>query len=289
MNTSLLLTALLIGVFGIVHSEAWWCNGHMLVATIGMRDLPSSTLDWITPLVKYHGQTYVNSSTFQTSACWPDDLKAYGVMANEEWHFASFPYVPDITTPPIPTNRNDSTVLWAIQQSIAVLNSQTTLTQDRARYLSFLIHFIGDIHQPLHVVTEYSQQFPPPVGDRGGNLFKIKGQNETSLHMFWDAGAGLWEEDQTRPLNADGETFLNDWANQITNKYPRSYFADELGQSNVFDWAVLGFSWAVNDAYDTVNHGYLSQEYIANAQDICMRAVALAGYRLADTLNNIKA
>lgn len=39
-------------------------------------------------------------------------------------------------------------------------------------------------------------------GDSGGNLFPIIGANQSELHAFWDSGAGLWEDDLVRPMNA---------------------------------------------------------------------------------------
>ena len=41
-------------------------------------------------------------------------------------------------------------------------------------FIRFLIHFIGDLHQPLHIITMYSDNFLPPGGDNGGNSFLIQ-------------------------------------------------------------------------------------------------------------------
>ena len=54
--------------------------------------------------------------------------------------------------------------------------------------LRLLIHYLGDVHQPLHSSELYSYDFPN--GDRGGNSFLIKSDTNpivTNLHMFWDS------------------------------------------------------------------------------------------------------
>ena len=52
--------------------------------------------------------------------------------------------------------------------------------------LRLLIHYLGDVHQPLHTVTRYSYEHKG--GDMGGNLFKIKSDYDiTNLHAFWDS------------------------------------------------------------------------------------------------------
>lgn len=50
----------------------------------------------------------------------------------------------------------------------------------------FLVHLVGDIHQPLHTVSLWDNQFPK--GDQGGNLFAISFQNISNLHALWDSG-----------------------------------------------------------------------------------------------------
>ena len=65
----------------------------------------------------------------------------------------------------------------------------STQTPDAPRAkLSFLIHFLGDVHQPLHCATRFTAD-DFPKGDRGGNDFMIKLSGHSSavaLHTFWD-------------------------------------------------------------------------------------------------------
>jgi hypothetical protein len=60
---------------------------------------------------------------------------------------------------------------------------------DKAVYLCWLFHLVGDIHQPLHCVALFSDQYPN--GDKGGNAIRIRiSSSPTNLHSFWDGLLG---------------------------------------------------------------------------------------------------
>src|SRR4029077_16255685 len=64
--------------------------------------------------------------------------------------------------------------------------------EDKAVYLTWLFHLVGDIPQPLHCTAVFSERFPD--GDRGGNLALIRIRSgPTNLHSFWDGllGSGI--------------------------------------------------------------------------------------------------
>lgn len=60
---------------------------------------------------------------------------------------------------------------------------------ERALFARYLVHLVGDIHQPLHSVALFNKTYKK--GDMGGNLLKIKLKNGTveNFHSFWDSGA----------------------------------------------------------------------------------------------------
>ena len=106
------------------------------------------------------------------------------------WHFINTPYVEGPVVAPIQPPGTEYNVVWAIEQARNVLSNPDSSTLDKARQLRFLLHFVGDIHQPLHTASLYSAQFPD--GDRGGNNFIVNGGNVSNLHEFYDSGAGHW-------------------------------------------------------------------------------------------------
>ena len=68
-------------------------------------------------------------------------------------------------------------------------------------HLRLLIHYVGDIHQPLHTSSRYTSQYPD--GDQGGNLFRLSTQSQeiTNLHALWDSVLNSQELDMALPLD----------------------------------------------------------------------------------------
>ncbi len=78
-------------------------------------------------------------------------------------------------------------------------------------FARYLVHVVGDIHQPLHSVSLFNATYPS--GDRGGNSLKITLLNGTSqnLHSFWDSGAFRIQNDSwfiIRPMSLANQTAL---------------------------------------------------------------------------------
>ena len=76
------------------------------------------------------------------------------------------------------------------------------VTQGKSLALRLLIHYIGDVHQPLHNVQRYTQLHPK--GDNGGNYFDLKyhyGAN--NLHSVWDKVVYLYHKSVKRPFTEE--------------------------------------------------------------------------------------
>lgn len=97
---------------------------------------------------------------------------------------------------------------------------------------------MGDLHQPLHAASYYSDEFP--TGDAGGNLWLVAGVNYTTeLHAVWDSGAGQWVDDMVRPLNSTGQQWIDDFTTNIITAYPPTdpTIAPLIKQYNQSQWA----------------------------------------------------
>ena len=95
-------------------------------------------------------------------------------------------------------------------------------TAERALYARYVVHLVGDIHQPLHSVALYNATYPK--GDIGGNAEKviIVNGSTSNFHSFWDAGAYILQNDSwkiTRPMNIQNLTVLKDLANSQHNDF----------------------------------------------------------------------
>lgn len=89
------------------------------------------------------------------------------------WHYANTPYNPEGIALPPQAYVEGEDVVWALEQCFKTFDFQSEVPEAAKAWLwSFqlraLMHFVGDIHQPLHNAQLFSSRFPD--GDEGGNL-----------------------------------------------------------------------------------------------------------------------
>jgi hypothetical protein len=156
--------------------------------------------------------------------------------------------------------------------------------------LCWLVHLIGDVHQPLHTVTFITPQFPAPQGDRGGTRFFIRvrpDRSTISLHTFWDDLVLGSSRFQTVRNTAT--------ALRLRPAHAREQLA-ELAQSQFAQWEQESFLLAQEHAYrngtlpgstDEKNGAVLPTDYAQTVKPIGERRIVLAGYRVADVLRQL--
>ena len=271
--------------------DAWWCQGHMLVAMLAQIDLsdndPNAFREADSIVAVLNGSlSHGLSNSFVESGCWADDLKVYNVTYLNNGHFYDMPYNPEGM---LDTSITGVNILESWANAISTLSKQTldSAPFETSFSLRFLIHLAGDIHQPLHCTMLWSSQFPN--GDYGGNFFKLPFSSDIKqLHAFWDSGAGQLKDDPVRPLSQDSWNGLLSIAQSIMYKYPRSSLADDLKLKNPADWCLGSYEDAVEYAYDGVTYNQApSQDYINRAWEVIQRRIALGGYRLSDTISSL--
>ena len=173
---------------------SWGPGGHMIVAKIAYARLNPRAKAEVSRLIKLDiepAAITAKSLDFVNASHWPDDLRPDEAFSSTlALHFADFPLSADGTDLPndLPDAEN---VITALQKYVKILKTSADDNQ-KAEALRFIIHFVGDIHQPLHCATQVTAKLPE--GDRGGNLFKIKvtgadGKPQSvKLHSYWDGG-----------------------------------------------------------------------------------------------------
>lgn len=195
----------------------WWDVGHMLTAAIA-----DARLKELNPYAAIHFKELVESinhlvdeksRTFIESACWPDDIKysQYNMHLWDAWHFIDNPYVANGVFPQINFTEAVLNAVNVMDQAHHVLSRNIDKnTAERALFARYLVHLVGDIHQPLHAVALYNKTYPK--GDAGGNFIKVTLLNGTTgynLHKFWDSGALRVQNDSyefPRPLSLSQTT-----------------------------------------------------------------------------------
>jgi hypothetical protein len=150
--------------------------------------------------------------------------------------------------------------------------------------MRFLMHYLGDIHQPLHCVSRVDDEFP--AGDKGGNAFKTKSHYKTKeLHAVWDKVIYEFHVTEKVPITDD------DWVNQgviaarIMQESPESEIDPSMDPTV---WAKESFDIASTFVYAGLTEGAApSDEYVTKGQKIAEKRIATGGYRLAKLLESM--
>ena len=155
-------------------------------------------------------------------------------------------------------------------------------TDVRSYDLVWLLHIVGDVHQPLHAIARFAKAYPPPAGDVGGNLVPIDCAAGVSceaageLHAFWD---NLLGPDDTTPQKvapaADELAKADDTKASIADETVWIEESFQLAQTQVY----------VSPIRDDRTTSTITADYKANAVKLAKERIALAGARLARMLN----
>ncbi|KAH9579811.1 S1/P1 nuclease [Trypanosoma melophagium] len=268
-------------------AHAWWCRGHMVVAEIARRHLEPN----VAALVEEAAADFSVSGPFPKSpdlvqlACWADDIKALGLGVMREWHFIDNPYNPqNITIKKCPVSPdNVKTVITGLVRTLQNPGKLTLPKYVRNFAIANLVHFYGDIHQPLHAAELFSPAYPN--GDKGGNteLIHIRGAT-MKLHALWDSICEGPQVDPPRPLSAADYTDIKKFADYLEDTY--KFTAEEKAEKNASVMAEESYTYAVEVAYPGISNGVtVDEKYLAQCKATAEERVALAGYRLATQLN----
>jgi hypothetical protein len=244
---------------------------------------------------------------FLISATWPDIVRTPNTPRSKYhhavWHYCDFPFVVGDIGKAIPqpetqwkSGTDPANAVQAFAKNLADLRNSAAAPVDRAIAISWIEHLIGDIHQPLHATSLYSTTFP--TGDKGGNSIIVRipdvpgGRTEgpINLHSLWDGLLGNYSA--MPPVENEAE--------RLMRKYGRRDFP-ELVVTDFEQWARKSQSLATTTVYlegslefvssDSWNRNKqqavpeLPPRYMANAISLAEERAALAGLRLADTLN----
>lgn len=265
-----------------VNSLAYGPRGHQLVGAIADKRLAQN------PAVAKKVRKLLDGMTLQRAATLPDEIKSWkcgqepsgpnrinrelqafvnancsGSPRHSEFHYTDVPVAGDEKYADGTVGRGEFDIVKMIPFCIQVLKGEVPETNDRAITKSIavilLTHYMGDIHQPLHVGAEYfdnnGKPFEPTpqnpgFADQGGNkltLFTfVNGQRKSAgkFHGYWD-----------------GQTVENAFGTQQDAKV-----AKRLGSKEPEDWELTGDveSWAeqlANDILPTAREAHSRLQY----------------------------
>ena len=299
---------------------AWGCEGHQVIAVIAESNLTPHVLAAVKQILNDHpidpaldrwckeggGDPLADAST------WPDDIRIFR-PETAPWHYIDIPDGAgrhDLTKfCPLP----HSCVTQVIKDQLAILRESGNISendsQKRTEALRFLIHFVGDLHQPMHAISN---------NDLGGNCVPVAyfdvlpnlrnpktGSYSPNLHSVWDADLlakifpGQDVEQVSAELNREFRSKIGRW---------------KKAAPDVDGWAWESHQAAINVAYgklpvripvesplpvkscvDDDHVGlrrlkldeHLAQPYQNASAPLIKRRLAMAGARLAMLLNQL--
>jgi hypothetical protein len=197
-----------------VRLSAWGAEGHHIVARVAWGLLTPAARDEATTILGAGPAgpggpgSPGREDTFVAAATWADEVRS-SRPETYNWHFVDIPVGEvhfDAARDCKPTERGDC-VIAEIARARAELTDPNRSAALKAESLKFLIHFVGDLHQPLHAVDDH---------DRGGNDVRVAALGgepgrATNLHAVWDTGLiGL----STEPEAARAARLLDDLSSQ---------------------------------------------------------------------------
>lgn len=302
-----LLALLLTGLAVAPAAHAWDDEGHRVVALIAEHYLRPAVRQRVQVLLEADHSGLTTDTSMASEATWADhyrdsdrDAGADDAGADSHrgehgehgeryeqtwrWHFVDLELEgPDLTQacygrPALPAGTPASQgpardcIVDKIEQFQAELASPATPSGERLLALQFLLHFIGDLHQPLHAADDH---------DAGGNRVRVvaRGRRPGSLHRYWDG-------EFVRDLGSDAPQIAAKLTAQISSGDRAAWT-----RGSVADWAMESFALAQALAYGTLppadarGEHRLSFEYVQLADNAVATQLSRAGVRLALVLN----
>jgi S1/P1 Nuclease len=294
---------ILIAVLPLTTASAfgWGCEGHQMIALIARAHLTPQASDAIDQLLRDNPIDPALSrfckdrgnDLMADSATWADDART--IEKTGDWHFIDIP--PEIHGDGQDAMRwcNSDCIVSAIDHQWVLLRDKSQPAAVRTKALRYLIHFVGDLAQPLHAADNH---------DRGGNCTEIRffsGAKPENLHAIWDYK--IIERD----MDAKKET-QSQYARALDAEFPRSE-----SKIDVLAWTweshVLASAVAYGDLKPPIpiapassgtadqaacaaeraavgaEHISIDDEYVNQALPVIREQLAKAGNRLAALLN----
>jgi hypothetical protein len=284
-----------------VPARRWNAHGHMTIAAIAWNHMtPSARARAVQllrdgpPLAQFADLIPANEpreeqdrQLFVAASTWADRIRATDLASHAyhhaTWHYTDYYWrevngrvepVPSL----VPDAENALERLPLLEKQLGSAPADTT----RAIALGWILHIVGDVHQPLHLSSRVTPE--EPAGDKGGNTFRLQGQ-PNNLHAFWDNALDVLEP----PSGAAPIAYADRLASIVERDVPLTSMTEAQLTASFDAWGRESLELAQHEVYPATIHsgGAPSAAYAQNAGKIAERRVALAGYRLATLLNRI--
>ncbi len=213
----------------------WGQNGHRATGEIASKHLSPKAKKEIARILK--GMSLARVSTYADEIKSDPRFKEFG-----PWHYVNM--IPGETEYNPATANPDGDLLRAMQKCKQVLKDKNATAEDKEFYLKMLVHFVGDLHQPLH--TGRGE-------DKGGNDIQVRWYNDgTNLHSLWDtqmiesynmsytelaANANEYSKKEMEIIRAgDFEVWMYESKELSKQIYASAEVGEKLGYKYMYEW-----------------------------------------------------
>jgi hypothetical protein len=278
------LTIFALSMLAAQPAFAWGDKGHEIIASIARDRLSPQARTWVDGILA-RDSSALTAPDMPARATWADKWRDSGHRETASWHFvdielsdpdlktACFGY-PKASTPPSAGPAQDC-VIDKIGEFEKELRDPKTPDAERLLALKYLLHFVGDVHQPLHSSDNQ---------DRGGNCVHVSlgDHRTTNLHSFWDTGvlAPLGDDPAAIAKTLEGEitpTQAKAWAAGP----PEAWAQESYAAAKANAYTIGSASGCANDRTPIA----LSAAYQAQALRTAKVQIEKAGVRFAWVLN----
>ena len=302
---------LAVGIFFATPALGWWCEGHEAVAYIAEKHLSPDASAAVMKLLRDYPALTPRSCQDTTTdlmaiaSTWADDVKRDAKTG--AWHYMDIPLGlkkgdPEEYCQAVGPSTNGAErpgcILSALRSAVNILHSEKESDEEKATALRYLIHLVGDLHQPMHTTGN---------NDQGGNCTPVQFFDDpklSNLHSVWD-GQVL-----NKDLEERKET-LAQMVNRIDEQYSQKIGSWTKNAPQFDRWAWEGHLLAEKVAYPNLEpkppvetyipkpvcgverdhfgplHIKVGDRYESAAAPVVEEQLAKAGYRLAAVLNII--
>jgi hypothetical protein len=285
-------------------AHAWWDMGHMTVAAVAYERLTPAARARAAALLRLNPNfdkwvrgvpaEEQDRAAFIHAATWADDIKRSSNyqrgsiaqdgadatanvgysdhLVHDYWHYVDLPFSSDGTPGESPQAPNALTQIEAFRQGLA---SNSASDDVKSYDLVWLLHLVGDVHQPLHATSRFSRGMPK--GDQGGNKETVclAFTCGAKLHAYWDGLLG----DRGGPSDAEAiaATLPSPDATTAAIEDPTAWVLESERLAEQFVYA--------GPIGDGAGPFALTDAYQAEAHRVALQQVALGGARLARLIN----
>jgi hypothetical protein len=247
---SIILLLLSAFCFSPAPAQAWGCKGHQTVALIAEKHLTPEARKFVDKLLAENPidqqlKRYCGNATrdlMVDASTWADDIRSE--RKNGPWHYIDIPR--GAAHDPIDSYcGSEGCVTKAIVEQVAILKDKSADPHKRADALRYIIHFVGDLHMPLHATTN---------NDEGGNCVPVHYLHREArdnhnyfvpnLHALWDTAIPERDMEGADP---------SEYADHLSEIFSSDFAKWKAAGIHVDEWA-----WESHDLAESVVYAKLT-------------------------------